>query len=239
MARLGLFGAFGAAVLLAVCSAAAHSGALAATAEQGVVTPPRFLSGPPSDYPASARDSGHHGEVVIAGTLGIDGRIRDAAVAVSSGSPILDGASLDAARGALFTPALGEAGMPVEASVRMPFSFARYRSEVPGGGLVHYRCAAFAQDMRWWRATFPHRPWDQHELYQMILGLPFLMRGVDLSSAHTRLAAHVADFERRWEQALVRCSTSPTKRLAEVLQPEGRMMDRLSRRIREATASDR
>lgn len=193
-------------------------------------TLPKFISGPEAPYPEAEKALGHHGTVTIVATLGVDGKLIDPVIAESSGAPVLDRISLEAARGALFSPARDAAGKPVERRIRIPYDFTRYRSNEPGGGLVRYGCAMFVQDMDWWRATFPEREWSKHELYLMLRGLTAL-RDLTLLGAGDmvkRIGRENAAFDRRWHKALAECRKAPDKRLADVIQPEGKMIDRLA-----------
>jgi periplasmic protein TonB len=59
------------------------------------------------DYPATARREGEQGSVVLQVLVGIDGRVRDARLAQSSGFPDLDQAALDGIkRDYRFTPGM-------------------------------------------------------------------------------------------------------------------------------------
>jgi TonB family protein len=188
-------------------------------AQRPVATAPRFISGPQAEYSDAERNAGHHGNVVIRGIIGLDGRFRDPVVAVSSGAPGLDAAALAAARATLFTPAKDEAGTPMETPARMPFRFSR--AAAPGGGLVHYLCGAFAQDMTWWRATFPDRPWDDLEFYQFYTGLRIAGSRVLQPGGQARVRQALADFERQWERAIETCRARPDALLVDVLPPGG------------------
>jgi TonB family protein len=201
-------------------SSASAQEAPVAPAQPRAVTAPVFISGPAAEYSEAERNAGHHGTVVIAGMLGIDGRFRDPIVEVSSGAPGLDAAALAAARESLFTPARDAAGAPVEIRARMPFRFSR--AATPGGGLTYYLCGAFAQDMTWWRATFPERRWGDHELYQLLYGMGVLSSGALEPGGQRRLRQYGEDFERRWQRAIEACRARPNVRLLDVLPLGGR-----------------
>lgn len=196
---------------------------------------PKFISGPDAPYPETEKALGHHGRVTIVAMLGVDGKLIDPVIAESSGAPVLDQIALEAARGALFSPAKDEAGNAVERRIRIPYDFTRYRSIEPGGGLVQYGCAMFTQDMDWWRSTFPERAWSDHELYAMLRGLTALGELQALigdPNLGKTLKKRNAAFDARWEKALKSCRAKPDKRLADVMQPEGKMIDRMAEAIR-------
>lgn len=200
-----------------------------------MTVPPEFLEGPEQIFPPGAREAGHHGKVMITALIGTDGRVTEAAVFQSSGSAELDQASLETARAAVFSPARDASGAAMEVRVRIPYDYSRAQSEAPGGGLAQYRCAHFAVDMDWWRATFPDQPWSEHELYAMINGVRYLTGSGGLAAAvrdRDRLRRELADFDRRWIAAIDTCRQQPERRLVDVLQPEGAMIERLSDGLR-------
>lgn len=51
-----------------------------------------------TEFPAAARDGGHHGTAVVALTLTADGRATDTQIQQSSGSRLLDQAAVDSVR---------------------------------------------------------------------------------------------------------------------------------------------
>ncbi|QIG79080.1 energy transducer TonB [Stakelama tenebrarum] len=82
----------------------------------GIVSPARRVRGAitPRDYPREAARAGITGRVVV--TLSVDarGRVTDCRVALSSGSPLLDGATCRLARERFrYEPARDTAGKPV------------------------------------------------------------------------------------------------------------------------------
>lgn len=90
------------------------------------VTPPAFnaayLRNPPPRYPPAARRNGHEGRVMLKVLVNPDGAPARVEVDQSSGSPLLDGAALDAVRGWRFVPARRGA-QNVEGWVRVPLVF--------------------------------------------------------------------------------------------------------------------
>jgi TonB family protein len=74
-------------------------------------------------YPAICISAGFEGRVYLNLLLDLDGRIKLAEVAKSSGNQALDEAALDAARQFLFSPALSPEGKPVRVWVAYPITF--------------------------------------------------------------------------------------------------------------------
>lgn len=197
-----------------------------------VKTQTRWLSGGEVELPEAQRLAGHHGKVLVTGVLGVDGRLRWAMLKSSSGSPVLDRIAVSAALSAVFEPARDADGNPLSVPITVPQEFYAYKSREPGGGLVRYSCKQFAADMDWWRATFPDRKWRDHELYSMIVGIAVLAKGNLSAGGAAGLKATLADVETRWVQTIEKCRARPEKRFADVMQPEGKAIDALSRASR-------
>jgi len=70
-------------------------------------------------YPLESKRLGEEGSCLVRLTVGIDGNVKQEELSVSSGSPRLDRACLDAYRSAHFIPAT-ENGTPVIDTVEMP-----------------------------------------------------------------------------------------------------------------------
>lgn len=89
-------------------------------------TPPVFnaayLRNPPPRYPPAARRNGHEGRVMLKVLVNPAGAPARVEIDQSSGSPLLDGAALDAVRGWRFVPARRGA-QNVEGWVRVPLVF--------------------------------------------------------------------------------------------------------------------
>ena len=94
--------------------------------EPAPIVPPSFsaayLENPPPTYPPVSRKLGEVGRVLLRVRVSIDGRAEAVELATSSGSDRLDKAALDAVRRWRFVPAR-QAGVPVEAWVKVPLSF--------------------------------------------------------------------------------------------------------------------
>lgn len=94
--------------------------------EAAASTPPVFkaayLRNPPPRYPPAARRNGHEGRVMLKVLVNPDGAPARVEIDQSSGSPLLDGAALDAVRGWRFVPARRGA-QNVEGWVRVPLVF--------------------------------------------------------------------------------------------------------------------
>ncbi|HEX8062237.1 MAG TPA: TonB family protein, partial [Allosphingosinicella sp.] len=140
------------------------------------------------------RALGHHGDVVVVGILGADGRFAEPRIGTSSRSRELDALALRAAAASLLSPARDAAGTALPVWISMPFSF-KNRAFRKEGGADSYLCSEFVQDMNWWRSAWPDRPWSDHEFYKLMLG----MRMVDpLSAARVdqeALRRSIDDFE--------------------------------------------
>ena len=196
-----------------------------------IKTKPSWKSGPDRAFPDSEKALGHHGAVVVQGVLGVDGRLKHARIRKSSGAPVLDQIALQNATDQLFEPARDAQGVALPIILSFPVEFYTHKSDRPGGGLVHYECRQFVLEMDWWRATFPDAKWADHELYVMLLGLGTLARlgGSDIPRAQD-LKTSVADFERRWTKSIEDCRRTPQRRFAQVLRPEGDMIDAMARK---------
>jgi len=86
------------------------------------LVPPRYRSTPLPPYPAAAREQGIEGTVLLDVLVLADGRVGEARVRQSSGSPALDAAALEAVRRWTFTPAR-RGPEPVDAWVEVPVKF--------------------------------------------------------------------------------------------------------------------
>jgi protein TonB len=89
-------------------------------------TPPAinaaYLRNPPPRYPPAARRNGDEGRVLLRVLVNPEGAAARVELDQSSGSPLLDGAALDAVRGWRFVPARRGA-QNVEGWVRVPLVF--------------------------------------------------------------------------------------------------------------------
>ena len=76
----------------------------------------------PLEYPEIAIQQNIEGTVVVLVTIGPDGSIISATIAVSSGNASLDEAALKAARACLYTPYLAN-GVPTEQQYKIVYDF--------------------------------------------------------------------------------------------------------------------
>jgi TonB family protein len=169
---------------------------------------PSLLDGPNTDLPETEKKLGHHGPVVIEGILAADGKLKEARVAVSSKASTLDEIAMAAANASTFVPAKDADGNPIPIVISVPYSLVAYKSAT--GGVYEYRCEQFVRDMDWWRSVNPERPFSEHELYKMELGLfatPILLRG-GMNNPEVARTAH-ADFEKLWSAAIDHCRKKP------------------------------
>jgi TonB family protein len=196
-----------------------------------VKTPPAMISAGIDGMKAAVeaqRALGHHGEVVVVGILGADGRLRGAKIETGSRSQELDGLALEAARQSILSPAKDPTATPIPVWLSMPFSF-KNRAFREGGGAHTYLCSEFTQDFGWWRAAWPDRPWSEHEFYKLMLG--FGMLGI-LSEAKDDQAAirrSVGDFELQWTSAIDGCPAKPNALVADFFGAAGRRAKSLSK----------
>lgn len=197
-----------------------------------VNTRPKWISGPKGEIPEAEKAAGHHGRVAVTGVLGADGRLRFATVSKSSGAPVLDAIALEITLASVFEPARDADGAALAIPITIPAEFYNYKSDKPGGGLVHYRCGQFVADMDWWRATFPTAKWGDQELYVMMLGVGTLARMRTPGFNVAQLKEANADFERRFVQAIEDCRRKPEKRFVDMLQPEGTVSEALAKAAR-------
>jgi protein TonB len=86
------------------------------------LVPAQYRSTPGPSYPASAREQGLEGEVVLAVEVRANGRVGDARVKRSSGAPVLDEAALAAVKQWTFVPAR-RGPRAVDSRVEVPVTF--------------------------------------------------------------------------------------------------------------------
>lgn len=79
-------------------------------------------------YPSICVNAGFEGRVYLSLLLDLDGRVKLAEVAQSSGNSALDQAALNAARQFLFSPALSPEGKPVRVWMAYPITFSLSRN---------------------------------------------------------------------------------------------------------------
>ena len=190
------------------------------------------MSGDYPDLPDALRAQGHHGDVHVRGLLSVDGKLVGTRVSYSSGSPELDAVALGAVNGWTWTPALDADGKPLAVPVQVKVEFAAYRSDEPGGGLVRYGCRQFVLDQDWWTSTHPNGKRGDQELYTLMLGLNVIASGGFAAGGVESFKARMADFERRWDASITKCRKSPDKRFIDMMQPEGRYAEALSKKTR-------
>ena len=178
------------------------------------------------DYPDAERAAGHHGTVKISGTIGPDGRLVDAKVAMSSRAPGLDAAALAAAQGTVFRVRRDAAGQPIPQEATLPFSFDSYHSPGKGGGILRYRCDQFVKDQDWWRATWPAKQYD--EFFNMILGLKAIIALGQAGMDAAMIKGTINDLEQRWTKGIDACRAKPEAMFIDVFKPEGDWARRLA-----------
>jgi TonB family protein len=158
-----------------------------------------------------AKARGHHGFATIGGVVQTDGSLTDIALVEPTGSPILDQAAIELVRGAVFQPAKNKLGEPLAAWKEVELQFTgRFRKSGSTGGLTTYRCDQFVNDMDWWKAAVPNRPWRRNPLYSELLALNFGATMFKPKSAVTD-----AQVEADWNRTLLHCRTNPDQLLVE------------------------
>ena len=170
---------------------------------------PTLLDGPGAKTPESEKALGHHGPVVIEGILSIDGRLTEARVEVSSKAPVLDDVALAAANATTFTPARDANGAPIAIVISVPFSLVGYKSET--GGVFEYKCGQFVRDMDWWKSVNPDRPFSEHELHKLELGMMVSQALLSIGGdSREKMKSIGPDFDIRWQTAIERCRKNPS-----------------------------
>jgi TonB family protein len=189
---------------------------------------PKFLSGPEAEFPDAAKAAGEFGKVAVSGTIGVDGKLHDAKVTLSSNSALLDASALTAANAAVFEPAHDAQGAAIAVPANIPYDFSNAKSPGKGGGALRYKCDQFVRDYDWWYKTWPA---DKHDdFYLMVLGYSSLAQsqhaggGVDLS----KFADSNEDFNSRWHKTVEECRKTPDKLFIDVIEPEGPFLRRLA-----------
>lgn len=86
------------------------------------IMPSAFVHQIQPEYPQIARDEGAQGDVMIRVTIGPQGEVVDALVAVSSGNASLDAAALNAAKDSTYAPPL-ENGVPTTQAYLIVYTF--------------------------------------------------------------------------------------------------------------------
>ncbi|MCP1471106.1 TonB family protein [Sphingobium sp. OAS761] len=169
---------------------------------------PSFVEGPRAELPESEKALGHHGPVVVQGIIGIDGKMSEARIKLTSNAPVLDQIALAAANASTFTPAKDANGAPLPVVISMPFDLVAYKA--PGGmGILQYKCAQFVRDMDWWKSVNPDKSFKDHELYKMEIGFEMLSLIQRARGDQEALRQSIAGFETRWNAAIDFCRKKP------------------------------
>jgi protein TonB len=90
--------------------------------EPAVIKDGSFKYKAPLEYPEIAIQQNIEGTVIVLVTIGPDGTLVSATIAVSSGNASLDEAALKAARASLYTPYLAN-GVPTEQQYKIVYDF--------------------------------------------------------------------------------------------------------------------
>lgn len=170
---------------------------------------------------AAARALGHHGQVVVEGIIGIDGRFTDLRVRTSSRADDLDAIALDNAGGTVFKPARDAGGAPLAIWGSMPFEV--LPASFGMGTITGYRCDAFVRDMDWWRSVWPEREWKEHAFYSLVLGFETIgtisARGSG-TAALEQIRTRAQSFPVRWTGTLDACRARPATLFVDALRKQ-------------------
>ncbi len=169
---------------------------------------PAFVDGPRAELPETEKALGHHGQVIVEGIIGVDGKMTGVRIKHTSNAPVLDKIALDAAIASTFTPARDVEGQPLPVVVTMPFDLVAYKSE-QGMGILQYTCEQFVRDMDWWKSVNPDKPFSEHELHKLESGMEFAAAISQANGDYARLKGFSSDFERRWIAAIDYCRKKP------------------------------
>ncbi|OYW23042.1 MAG: hypothetical protein B7Z43_04825, partial [Sphingomonas sp. 12-62-6] len=120
---------------------------------------PQYKQEPDTVVPPDAQERGEHGEAIVSAIVGVDGRMIEPTIKVSTRSAAIDKAALAAASEALFEPARDAAGGPIAVYISVSFKFDNAAS-FDRKAIFNYRCAQFIKDQAWWRMAWPEKPRD-------------------------------------------------------------------------------
>lgn len=169
---------------------------------------PSFVEGPRAELPESEKALGHHGPVVVQGIIGIDGKMSEARIKLTSNAPVLDQIALASANASTFTPAKHANGAPLPVVISMHFDLVAYKAR-GGMGILQYKCAQFVRDMDWWKSVNPDKSFKDHELYIMEIGFEMLSLIQRARGDQEALRQSIAGFETRWNAAIEFCRKKP------------------------------
>ena len=174
---------------------------------------PKFLRGDRADFPAEAKALGHHGTAVVEFVIDAAGAVSSATLRTSTGSSILDEAALTTARTAGFTPARDSGGNAIALKFVTGYEFYQSKSNVPGGGLVHYTCDAFTREMDWWDAQHPDRTNKngKDQLETMLVGFRLMFQsGGAFAGGVDGFRKKSAEHDAAWSAARKDCRANPS-----------------------------
>jgi TonB family protein len=178
-----------------------------------------------------ARAKGHHGRVEVSGILGVDGKLTEIGVVLSSKSTLLDQAAIDSARNGRFEPAYDRHGKPIAVWITLAFqTYGRYLPYQSDDNVIYYRstyrCDEFLGETTWWRSVWPERAWNEHDFYQLTFGLKqrVMQRPLGIPDVDRFLADH-EEHRKSWLRAMDACRLYPKSPLIAVWAPEGKMLE--------------
>lgn len=191
-----------------------------------IVTRATLVSGPEAVYPAEERALGRHGRVEVRGLVGVDGRVRYAAVSRSSRAPALDAIALASVEGSLYQPAKDASGNPIPTMFTAARFFESYTSS-EGVGAAMYTCPQFVADMDWFKETWGEEALGDHYFFVIVRGLSTVARmsnGGGIGNIESNEA-----YLGRWNRAIETCRNRPNWRFAQAMRPEGEYIDNMAR----------
>ncbi|WP_439539154.1 energy transducer TonB [Sphingomonas sp.] len=181
----------------------------ASATARAIKSPPQLLSEPDLSIPQEARVLGHHGTVVLRGTVGVDGAISDIVVHESSWSDLLDKAAIAQAASWRFTPAIDADGRPTPWTGNLPVNY----DMASGGGLWTYSCEQLVRDSDWSDATFGREFRSKRRAYLMLSGLTF-------AATYRSGAKASPPFEQLWQKTIDGCRARPKSKMMDVFRKQ-------------------
>ena len=131
-------------------------------------------------YGDAERAAGMQGDVTVRGVVQTDGTIADVAVAESSGSPVLDEASVAAVRQWTFLPV----EYPTPYRVQIEFRKDDLNT------LAQKTCGDFNTDVAYFRQTHPDQPVSDMPLKDLLVGMMMVTQGINLDGIRRASSAY-------------------------------------------------
>jgi TonB family protein len=159
---------------------------------------PRPITRVAPEYADAERAAGVQGEVVVRGTVQLDGSVTDGVIVTSSRAPTLDQAALAAFQRWTFAPAT-EGGQPVVSTVEQRIAFHKDSLDT----LAQKTCADLGVDIGYFQRTFPELQISDMPLRHVSVGLVMVMAPGGMTLDVIRRATAAFDRTVEW------CATHP------------------------------